>query len=998
MSVLRVKLIVLILAAIPLTPVFAHWKIPAGVKDWKYFDTPHFRIHYPEGYDEMAFKASVIAEESSARFGRILNHRMSRVIPVFLYASHQDFAATNILPFDIGEGTGGFTDFLRQRVVVPFNGDYSHLRHVLAHEIVHAYQFDILRGESFGAYPLWLMEGMAEYLSLGWDDSAENHVRDGVLHDRLPDIFMLQAGNVQSGYMYYKGGQAAMLYIASIYGEERIGAFLKEIKALHNMKTAIESAFHVNVEDFNIGFGQFMRSRYKNAIASVTAKPDDRVRTVTNRYEDRIGFNLHPVISPDGKKIAYMTAVGIFPGIVIRPVPGPDVAKEKFEDITIVLRALRTPDYEEYQPLTTRLSFSPDGGRIAFAGRRAGKQALLIVDIESREITEVFEPPFDAVHFPIFSPDGESILFVGVARGRADIFSLNRKTNLLARLTSDECYESSPALSGDGKFLFYSTNCSPLQPDMVDLPHRQIYRLQMDNPGAPAQQITNLPGSADYGQPSVNGSFIFLSNFTGVSNLYRIENALTRNSPAGPAEVEALTRSSTGVFHPSVRVVEGKDPSEIASYEEMVEGAYEIRVLPPGNSAEDKISNKINKTSILPESDRTYNPGDFAFPTAGVKLAEPVKPVNLGSNYQPSLGFDANTFVWITGASSPSGKTSLAAMAFTMLTDDAGDHRLAALVSVYGRASTTNFTLEYAYLKYRIDFFMGIFRQAGNFAVFNFTDLSLNNILYNPYFRILSRNNIGMYAGAEYPLHRYGALTAVYEQGRDEQVFRQSTPEQREQQDIFQNHQSFNLSYRFNNVVYSMYGPMDGHSVFAGYSVPFRGTGTERNIYSMTSEYRFYHFFSGYSTFAFRAFAGAVTGPDAKYYPYRLGGLYSLRGYDFLEFEGTKAFMLNLEYRFNFIEYLQFGVPSSWSPGLIRGVIFADAGSAFDSWHEYQAYDGRFGVTRDLHLSYGAGIQWAMGFLFPGAVMKIEWATPYDMKRSLPLSKWRGVFSLGFNF
>ena len=131
-----------------------------------------------------------------------------------------------------------------------------------------------------------------------------------------------------------------------------------------------------------------------------------------------------------------------------------------------------------------------------------------------------------------------------------------------------------------------------------------------------------------------------------------------------------------------------------------------------------------------------------------------------------------------------------------------------------------------------------------------------------------------------------------------------------------------------------------------------------------------------------------------------MGGYYTIRGYPFLEFEGRNAFVLNLEYRFTFIQQLLFGAPFRWSPGLIRGAIFFDAGAAFDDHRQFQAFDGDVGVTRDLNASFGVGLHWSnfLWFLFPGALMKIEWATPYDGKRSLPLSQWEGRFSVGFSF
>ncbi len=41
------------------------------------------------------------------------------------------------------ESTGGFTDYARNRAVMPLTGAYDDIEHVLTHEMTHQFQFDI---------------------------------------------------------------------------------------------------------------------------------------------------------------------------------------------------------------------------------------------------------------------------------------------------------------------------------------------------------------------------------------------------------------------------------------------------------------------------------------------------------------------------------------------------------------------------------------------------------------------------------------------------------------------------------------------------------------------------------------------------------------------------------------------------------------------------------------------------------------------------------------
>jgi hypothetical protein len=71
----------------------------------------------------------------------------------------------------IGEGVQGVTEGFKLRVVMPLTGSYADTDHVLGHELIHQFQYDISqRAGNFANFvrlPLWIVEGMAEYFSSG---------------------------------------------------------------------------------------------------------------------------------------------------------------------------------------------------------------------------------------------------------------------------------------------------------------------------------------------------------------------------------------------------------------------------------------------------------------------------------------------------------------------------------------------------------------------------------------------------------------------------------------------------------------------------------------------------------------------------------------------------------------------------------------------------------------------------------------------------------------
>src|SRR5687767_14394739 len=154
---------------------FGRNKVQYRDLDFQVLKTEHFEIYYyPEEQAAVALAAR-LAERWYARLVRILGHHFSGPQPLILYASHPHFEQTNVLGGLIGESTGGVTEVLKRRIVLPFAGPLRETDHVLGHELVHAFQFDMTGQGTLSPgnvpaalrMPLWFIEGMAEYLSLG---------------------------------------------------------------------------------------------------------------------------------------------------------------------------------------------------------------------------------------------------------------------------------------------------------------------------------------------------------------------------------------------------------------------------------------------------------------------------------------------------------------------------------------------------------------------------------------------------------------------------------------------------------------------------------------------------------------------------------------------------------------------------------------------------------------------------------------------------------------
>jgi hypothetical protein len=128
---------------------FGQNKVQYRTFDFQVLKTEHFDIYYYPAEERAARDAARMAERWYSRLSRILSHQLSSRQPLILYASHPHFEQTNVLEGRLGEGTGGVTESLKRRIVMPVGSGPAETDHVLGHEPEYfPYRF----GHAFWAY------------------------------------------------------------------------------------------------------------------------------------------------------------------------------------------------------------------------------------------------------------------------------------------------------------------------------------------------------------------------------------------------------------------------------------------------------------------------------------------------------------------------------------------------------------------------------------------------------------------------------------------------------------------------------------------------------------------------------------------------------------------------------------------------------------------------------------------------------------------------------
>jgi Tol biopolymer transport system component len=499
---------------------FGRNKVQYTKFDFKVIQTEHFDVYYYERERVAAMDAARMAERSYAKLSKVLNHEFRERKPVILYASHSDFLQTNATEVG-GEGTGGVTDFARNRAVLPFTGSYADFEHVLIHEMVHQFQYDVWSRGRAGAGiqtliaiapPLWFAEGMAEYLSQGpIGPETAMWLRDASLEGKLPTIEQMTHDPYE--FFPYRFGHALWSYVAERWGDEAVGAILKATLA-GGIEPAFRRTIGLTLDQLSDQWRDAVQKRYLPEIGARA-----RARAVADELltEKRSEGTLHlaPALSPDGSQVAYFSEKDFY--FVDLYLADGVTGKVKRR----ILKSGISSNYETYRFINSQANWSPDGKFLAFAAKRGPRDDIVVVDVDRNKQVGKIDSKLSGVTTPAWSPDGRQLVFTGYEGGFSDLFIVDRDGKNLRRLTQDKYADLHPVWSPDGKTIAFSTDRGP------DTDFRTLaignFRIAVHDLATGTTRVLDKMDQGKNASPqwSPDGrSLAFVSDRNGVSNIF----------------------------------------------------------------------------------------------------------------------------------------------------------------------------------------------------------------------------------------------------------------------------------------------------------------------------------------------------------------------------------------------------------------------------------------------------------------------------------------------
>jgi WD40 repeat protein len=894
----------------------------------------------------------------------------------------------------------------------------------MVHEMVHIFQFNVLfptLGTLFtvAAPPDWFMEGMATYYGNDISPEGDMVLRDAVMSANTPTLDQMTDFNyLPSPYLGYKLGQSVMDYLVETYGEDAPAELLRAFGSttLRRPDDALEDAFGIKAADLNEDWEVWLRQRYWPLIGEKDQLKD--FATQLTPKEDRRDYISYfkPRYSPSGDLVACLTVKERFLDIfLVNAETG-----EKFDNLT---KGYSLSKYEYIMYLENGLSWSPDGDFIAFVGKKGTFDQIFILNVFNRKIVKRYNPDFEDILSPAYSPDGTKIAFAGVRREKRDIWVMDVPSGALTRVTDDFYSDGYPSWSPDGEYIYYASERQTFH---------DIYRVRPDGTGM--EQMTF--GDFENVSPEVSPDgtrLLFTSNRAdGILNIF-VMDLETR-------EVGRYSDVITGVMDATW----APDGEKIAftSFENMT---YSIWAMPWGEAPVGEVAREV------PE------PGDYGYaewlarygePGAGAGAAETesseveltkgdevvgVAVAYAGEDEPPTTegewegeageegegealepptvrdlvvsdviddtrkyGIKFSPDYLYTTFSYTSGGV-LTNYSVLGLSDILGSHRIDVLFDLtsIGSLNDISVALDYYYMTRRTSYI---------FSAVTWQDWYIANDIG------FDQRISGGSAVAAYPLNMRNRVgVGLYGYQRRRKYFYDPKEEQIPFRD--DNMLGGLVSFNRDTTQWNYYHPTAGMRM--GYTLRQTTPATNSSLYytEQVLDARRYVRISRRVSLAFRAAGGLGMGRDPQ--NFFIGGGSTLRGYRYDELYGTRFGLASCEFRFPIIDYVVWPI-EGFAIGGFRGLFFTDLGTAWGDYnnespypddHQWHTSDedleyGRFtfassdGGWHLVHgkMAFGTGFRWWLGYFD----LKFDWGWRTNLREVETPPRFQ--FSLGTDF
>ena len=528
----------------------------------------------------------------------------------------------------------------------------------------------------------------------------------------------------ETRYFPYRFGEALWAYIGGTYGD---GAIIDLFRRSLRMgwDPALESTLGLDSDSLSANWAELIKAQYLPLMEDRQAPSD--VGTLLLAPGTGAGSqNLAPALSPDGKRLVYMSEKDLFSFDLFLA----DAKSGRTEKT--LSNASADPHFDALRFVDSSGSWSWDGTRLAFVVFADGDNELVVADAGDGDVQRrIAVDGIGAMQGPSWSPDGQQIVFSGSAGGITDIYLYDLSSDVTTKLTNDKNADFQPVFSPDGRQIAFVTDKAPdTNFDLLKYSKFQLALLDLQTGRQTTLQIFGDKVKHINPQYSPDGKYLyFISDWDGFSDIYRLE------LEAG--NVERITNVATGVSgitwsSPAMTVAQ--ESGEIAfsvfdefefhvftlTPEQMDERAEFVVAVEPGPGR-----NLPPMSPRVPSMVSSYlSDAETGLEPPGTYLVEDAEPFNshLQLDYvgQPSIGVGADNFGTYLGGS-----------ASAYFSDMLGDRFLGVAVAAQGTFKDIGGQFMYLNQKNRWNWGYGAGRIPYQYLYYTYGTLQSGGVTYD---------------------------------------------------------------------------------------------------------------------------------------------------------------------------------------------------------------------------------------------------------------------------
>ncbi len=858
---------------------------PFGYR-WDVLQTEHFDVYYFSCEREIALVAADIAEKAYQSYTAHFRFAPDERVPIVLYSSPVLFSETHTTPYIVPEGISGFTELVKGRVVLPFDGSIARFRHVLSHELVHVWQmhYNEFLHDAHELFflsfpPLWFVEGEAEFLSQPREPVEERtELVRALANDEL--VLPHEFAAISGTYQMYKESASFLRFLSLRYGSDVDVRLFERVWEHAWWDDVFRAVVGTSVEEAGLAWRQWLWTRFGRYAAS--RKPYE----LEGKRISPEGFFFSPYRVDSAAVLCKGNVLG-YGGLFL-------ISRGRAK---LLRKVELTQATEAVRLVGNRIGVLGDS-LVAFSAKSKGREKLFVLNIRSGECQDFGFDSLVAISSPSFSPDGRRIILSAAnLAGFTDIWSLDVATGDITRVTNDHFYDAFPVQLATGEIAFVSDRGDPDSLGIFLLGEDCLRRVVWDG--------CRLFRPRSLVQSDCGRWLLFIADDDTFPDAYALDLQgdgvwrLTHvNAPVmdvgfwGGDFAPGSSAPSPGTLLVSV---EGKD-------------GIEIRVVAP------ETVEFVGTYRLEPFV------GGWSLPTAAQKLASGAPRQKPNAH---KLSFDL-----AQGGVSTASAQEVGGGLEVMLSDMVGDRRLYVFFAENARSwedilSDANLFVAYSLYGNRFSL------TAGGFH--------LHFRSYDRYEGSYDERQAGALVGASYALSRFlraEAVTYLY-------YSRRSEPASSRVDGIA----SANASIVWDNSLWGITGPIDGAR--ANLTVG-AGVGLSGKLYHYLASIDLRHYLrlGRRVCWAHRLIVRHSAGEEPQ--RFYMGGTWDMRGYPYFSFFGRNQLLLNSELRFPLLDRLLVRTPLlDIDLRGIRGALFFDAG---DAWEDEPHIVGSYGVGARMNL------------------------------------------------